>query len=64
MSGMVITPVVTTFDTALPEIEPNRPEATTAILACPPRKRPTIAMAICVKNSEPPDFSSTWPKNT
>ena len=34
---MVITPVDTTFDTALPEIEPNRDDAATAILADPPR---------------------------
>jgi hypothetical protein len=35
--GMVTTPVPTTFATAEPEIEPNRPEASTAIFIDPPR---------------------------
>ncbi|MCZ7565040.1 MAG: hypothetical protein M5U08_15700 [Burkholderiales bacterium] len=37
ISGMVITPVLATFATALPEMLPNSPLATTAALAGPPR---------------------------
>ena len=45
---------VTTFDTALPEIDPKRAEPTTEILALPPRERPVVAMARSVKNAPPP----------
>ena len=51
------------METALPEIEPNIPEATTAIFAEPPRERPIIAAAKSVKKSEPPDLSKTCPRN-
>ena len=54
-----MTPVEATFATAVPEIEPKRPEATTAIFAAPPRDRPIIAVAISVNHSEPPDFRSS-----
>ena len=59
----MITPVDATLDTALPEIDPNKPEATTAILADPPRERPIREAAKSVKNSEPPDRNKTCPKN-
>ena len=45
-----------------PEIEPNKPDATTAIFAEPPRERPINAEAKSVKYSDPPDFNNTWPK--
>jgi hypothetical protein len=32
-----MTPVDTTFETALPDIDPNNPEAVTAIFEDPPR---------------------------
>ncbi len=57
--GMVTTPVVVTLEMALPEIEPNNAEATTATLAEPPRRRPMVAEAISVKNSPPPVLNST-----
>ena len=62
MSGIVMTPVDATFDTALPEIEPNKPDATTAIFAEPPREWPMRAAAKSVKYSDPPDRSRTCPK--
>ena len=37
ISGIVTMPMVSTFDTALPEIVPNSEEPTMAILAGPPR---------------------------
>lgn len=37
ISGIVTMPTPATLATALPEIMPNRPEPTTAILAEPPR---------------------------
>ena len=40
MVGMVTIPTASTFDTALPEIMPNKAEPTTAIFAAPPRKCP------------------------
>ena len=62
MVGMVTMPTASTFDTALPEIIPNSPEPTTAILAEPPRKRPIAAMAMSEKKSAPPVRASTWPR--
>ena len=64
MSGMVTTPVVTTFDTALPEIVPNSAEPTTEILALPPRDRPVAAIARSVKKAPPPAAKRSWPKKT
>jgi hypothetical protein len=43
MSGMVKAPDVTTFAIALPEMDPMKPDATTAALAGPPRCRPAAA---------------------
>ena len=57
-----MTPVVATLETALPEIEPNRLEAVTAIFACPPRNRPTRIIEASVKKSDPPATSRIWPK--
>ena len=59
MRGIVITPVDATLDTALPEIEPKRPDATTAIFADPPRECPISAAAKSVKYSDPPERSNT-----
>ena len=56
-----MTPVDATLDTALPEIEPNMADATTAILAEPPRVRPMRAAASWVNHSEPPVRISNWP---
>ena len=58
ISGMVRTPVDATLETALPEMEPNKPEATTAILAEPPRVPPMAADDISVMNVDPPDRRS------
>ena len=58
---MVITPVEATLETAEPEIEPNSPEATTAILAEPPRDRPMRAAARSVNHSDAPVWSRSWP---
>jgi len=53
-----------TFETMLPEIDPNKDEPTMAILAGPPRYFPINAIAIPVKKVEPPALRSTWPKKT
>ena len=58
-----MTPVETTLETALPEIEPNRLEPTIAILDEPPRNRPIRPAEISVKNLAPPAGSSRKPKN-
>ncbi len=63
ISGMVTMPVATTLATALPEIEPNRQEPSTAILAAPPRNRPISAIEMSVKNCMPPVFCNTWPNS-
>ena len=57
--GMVKVPVPTTFATALPEMEPNSPLATTATLAGPPRTWPTREQATSMKTCPPPVFSSS-----
>ena len=62
--GIVMTPVVTTLETVLPEIEPNREDAETEILAGPPRKRPMRTVANSVKKAEPPDLKRICPKRT
>ena len=62
MVGMVTMPTASTLLTALPEIMPNSPEPTTAILPAPPRKRPMADMAMSAKNSAPPVRASTWPR--
>src|ERR1044072_1273160 len=54
IAGMVAMPTASTFDPALPEIMPNNPEPTTAILAAPPRNRHIADMARSEKNSAPP----------
>ena len=59
---MVTMPTASTFDTALPEIMPNKAEPTTAIFAAPPRKRPMAAIEMSAKKSAPPVRASTWPR--
>ncbi len=56
-----MTPVEATLATADPEIEPKKPEATTAILAEPPRDRPIIAAATSVNHSDAPVCRSNCP---
>ena len=46
-----MTPTEATLLTALPEIIPNRLDATTAILAAPPRRLPISADAMSVNHS-------------
>ena len=53
-------PVVTTFETAVPEMVPKSAEATTEIFAAPPRLLPTVAMASSVKNCPPPAWNRSW----
>ncbi len=59
-----MTPVVATFDTAEPEMDPKSAEPTMAILALPPRVRPVAAMARSVKKAPPPAAKRSWPKKT
>jgi len=49
INGMVTMPTAMTLLTAAPEIRPNRPEPTTAILAAPPRKLPMPDIARSAK---------------
>ena len=51
---MVTTPVATMLDTTTPEIVPKSVEARIEILAAPPRRRPSAASAMSLKNSPPP----------
>jgi hypothetical protein len=55
---MVMTPVVATFEIALPEIDPNIADDITEIFAAPPRRRPIPAMAISMKISPHPVITS------
>ncbi len=64
ISGIVTVPTVMTFETMLPEIDPNKDEPTIAILAGPPRYLPISAIAMPVKKVEPPVLRSTCPKKT
>ena len=59
--GMVMMPVDVTLATTLPEIDPKKPEASTAIFAAPPRCRPVSDFARSVKNSPPPVTNSNCP---
>src|SRR5690625_2954752 len=63
MAGMVIGPVVSTLETAEPDIMPIRPDETTETFACPPRKRPNIARATLKKNEAAPVCWSATPKS-
>ena len=62
--GMVNAPVETTLAMALPEIEPNIPEAITATLAGPPILCPTAARGKSMKNFWAPLFSRNAPNRT
>src|SRR3546814_12195564 len=62
MSGIVKEPVVTTLATDEPEIEPNKAEVITAILAGPPRQRPATAVPRFMKKPPAPDRSRKAPK--
>ncbi len=64
INGIVMIPVVTTFDTAVPEMVPNRVLPKTATLAGPPRYLPIKAMARSVKKAPPPVAKSDWPSKT
>src|SRR3546814_8527006 len=60
--GIVKEPVVTTLATDEPEIEPNRAEVITAILAGPPRQRPATAVPRFMKKPPAPERSRKAPK--
>src|SRR3546814_20818383 len=62
MRGIVKEPVVTTLATDEPEIEPNRAEVITAILAGPPRQRPATAVPRFMKKPPAPDRARKAPK--
>ncbi|MDC0178834.1 TRAP transporter large permease subunit, partial [Woeseiaceae bacterium] len=59
--GMVIMPVETVVVIAEPDIEPIKPEPTTATCPAPPWKRPAILFAILTMNSPTPDLSRKEP---
>ncbi len=61
ISGIEITPVDATFETALPEMVPNKADATIAIFELPPRSPPIVATARSEKKSPPPALDSTTP---
>ncbi len=64
ISGMVITPVVTTFATEEPEIEPISPDPSTATWPGPPTNRPAAARARSITNSPAPERSRKAPNST
>ncbi len=64
ISGMVTTPTASALAAAIPEIDPNKLDATTAIFAAPPRKRPINPSAKSLKKPEPPERASSWPIST
>ena len=57
INGMVREPVPTVFATALPEILPIKPLASTAIFAGPPTVLPIAVSASLMMNSPAPDFN-------
>ena len=59
---MVNVPVVTTFATAEPLMEPRKPEARTATFAGPPLVCPARALAMSLKNWPMPHLFITSPK--
>ena len=61
---MVNVPVVATLAMDDPDTIPVRPDASTAALAGPPRKRPSMAKATCTKYSAAPALSSSAPNRT
>ena len=62
--GMVKAPVDTVLAIALPEMEPNRPEAMTDTLAGPPILWPTAASGNSTKKRWAPHFSKNAPNMT
>src|SRR6056297_842615 len=64
ISGIVNAPVVTTFATADPFIDPKSPLDTTATFAGPPLPPPAIAIAKSLKKAPIPDFERNEPKST
>ena len=60
--GIVITPVPTTLATALPETDPNSPEAKTAACAGPPAVLRIIEKAMRIIDSPAPTPSSKAPR--
>ncbi len=61
MSGMVTTPTASALAAAMPEMLPKRLDATTEILAAPPRKRPIRPSAKSLKKPEPPERARRAP---
>ena len=64
MSGMVTTPTASALAAAMPEMLPKRLDATTEILAAPPRYRPISPSAKSLKKPEPPERARSWPIST
>ena len=62
MAGIVIVPVVSTFEITEPLIEPSRPDEKIATLAAPPRYWPQSAKAKLMKNSPAPVCCRAMPK--
>ena len=63
MTGIVITPVETTFEIAAPDKVPKSAELATAAWAAPPVSPPATRFAIFIRRSPAPDAIST-PPNT
>ncbi len=64
ISGIVITPVVTAFAMAEPEIMPNRPDDTTHTFAGPPEKRPAATVARLTNSWPSPVSCAMMPNST
>ena len=60
MSGMVTAPVVAALAEGEPEMVPKNADASTAVLAAPPRVQPAMAMASSLNHSPTPAFCSRW----
>ena len=62
ITGIVITPVDTTFESAAPEIVPNIAELATAACAAPPVRWPVSKFAIFIKSPPAPHDIKMAPK--
>ena len=61
ITGIVMVPAVSTFDTMLPDIMPSRPLAKMQTLAAPPRNVPHSANERLMKNLPAPVIISAVP---
>ena len=62
MRGMVTAPVVAALADGEPEMVPKNAEASTAVLAAPPRVQPVRARASSLNHSPTPAFCNRWAK--